>query len=150
MNSKHLERLIDFAIAEEKRSAELYAGLAEKIKDKGARTMLQDMAAMENGHARKLADFKSGHEMGINAGKVANLKLAEYMVEKPLSEDSGIQEVILFAIQAELKAWQTYSSMSQFYEEPHKRDFLAALAAEELKHKNALEKAYDDNIFKEN
>jgi rubrerythrin len=150
MGNKNLDRLIDFAIAEEKQAGDLYLDLAKKVRDKGARTMLLDMAGMEKAHKKKLMDFKSGRMQEPASEKVQDLKLAEYMVEKKLNEESGIQDVILFAIQCEKKAHQLYSDISKNYGSGEEMEFLATLAGEELKHKNGLEKAYDDNIFREN
>ena len=150
MELKNLGKLIDFAIAEEKKAADLYLGLMKKVKDKGSKTMLREMAEMEQAHERKLKAFKAGKEGAPMAGNVPNLKMAEYMIENTLSAESGIQDVVLFAIQCEKKAWQLYSDIAKVYEDAEKKSFMTALASEELRHKNGLEKAYDDEIFKEN
>jgi rubrerythrin len=121
-----------------------------KVKDKGTKTMLQDLAGMEKKHERKLSDVKNGKGIKLAAGKVENLQLGEYMVENKLTEESGIQDVILFAIQCEKKAHQLYSDIGGVCSRGDERAFMASLANEELTHKNILEKAYDDIILKEN
>jgi rubrerythrin len=150
MANKILERLIDFAIAEERKSAALYLEVLRRIKDKGTRAMLKDMAEMEKAHGQKLEEFKAGKGPGPVPEKVPNLQLAEYMVENKLTDNALVQDVILFAIQCEKKAHQMYSDIAKIYREGPKKEFMDALASEELKHKNSLERAYDDNIFQEN
>lgn len=150
MNTHSLQELIDFAIQEEIKADKLYTGLAARITDKGTCVMLKDMAAMEKGHAEKLKAFKSNKSAQPDLARPQNLMLAEYMVDKALTDDSGIQEVMLFAIQCEKKAAQMYSDLAAVCNDASARAFLAGMAAEELRHKNSLEKSYDDNVFQEN
>ncbi len=147
---KNLEKLIDFAISEEEKAKALYQDLSIKVSDKGAKTMLREMADMENGHALKLKDFKISKSTVFIKDDAPNLMLAEYMVENKLTSESTAQEVILFAIQCEKKSWQMYSDLSRSFKDKSRHDLMAAMASEELHHKNLLEKAYDDIIFKEN
>ncbi|MBL8028025.1 MAG: ferritin family protein [Fibrobacteres bacterium] len=149
MNNQ-LNQWVEFAIGEEEKAFTLYAGLAVKVTDKGAKEMLMDMANMEKGHAAKLRSFKAGESSALSSASAANLKMGEYMVEKPLSENATVQDVLLFAIQAEKKAVRLYNDMSSAVTDPSQKDFFVKMAEEEARHKNSLETAYDDNIFKEN
>jgi rubrerythrin len=105
---------------------------------------------MEKGHAEKLRNFKSGKQEALSSDSVSNLKMAEYMVDKPLAENAGVQDVLLFAIQAEKKAARLYSDLATAVKDGAVKDFFVKMAEEEGRHKNSLETAYDDNIFKEN
>ncbi len=57
---------------------------------------------------------------------------------------------MIFAIKAEMKAYELYTNLEKLYTEPDEKALFTQLANEELKHKNDLEKAYDDEIYKEN
>ncbi len=145
-----LEKWFEFAINEENNAVKLYEQLASKVTDKGARVMLLDMAAMERGHAEKLKGIRFSLINCTDDKKIANLKMAEYMVEKPLAENSTVQDVILYAIQAEKRAVNLYNDMAAAVSDAEQKRFLIEMACEEERHKGSLEAGYDDIIFKEN
>jgi rubrerythrin len=151
MEESTLNGLLDFAIREERQANALYLRAAEMIADKGARTLLLDMAAMEKGHERKLADFREGRLPALKGvGKVRDLKIGDYLVDVKLRLNSTIQEVLIFAIKGEMKSQSLYSDMAAVLSDPVRQEFMKALSEEELKHKNDLETLYDDIINKEN
>jgi rubrerythrin len=148
--ANQLNQWIEFAIEEEEKAYDLYLKLSQKVLDKGAKEMLLDMANMEKGHASKLRNYMAGEEAVLDVAAVSNLKMAEYMVDKPLEANAGVQDVLLFSIQAEKKAGRLYSDMASAVTNPSYKEFFIKMAEEEGRHKNSLETAYDDNIFKEN
>ncbi|MFH0919570.1 MAG: ferritin family protein [Fibrobacterota bacterium] len=145
-----LSKLIDFAIQEEENARALYLRLGAKVQDKGARTLLNEMAAMEEGHAKKLANFRAVKKHALLGDTAPDLMIAEYTVAKPLTEKSGVQDVILFAIQCEASANKMYTDLASLSVEPAVKSLFQGLAADELSHKKSLEQAYDENILREN
>ena len=145
-----LNEIIDFAIEEERKAFELYSKTAEKVDDKGASEMLKSMADMEKGHEQKLKTFKEGKVEKFEAEKVQDLKIGDYLVDVEINENTSVQDVLIFAIKSEKKSYDLYTDLSKVYVDQDKKEFLLTLADDELKHKNDLEKYYDDNINREN
>ena len=145
-----LTELIDFAIQEEIKANKLYTDASRKIEDKSAQEMLKDMAEMEKGHEAKLRALKEGRVEKIQAEKVQDLKIGNYLVDVELRVNSTIQEILIYAIKSEMKAYDLYTDLSRIIVDPDKKALLSGLASEELKHKNTLEVLYDDNINREN
>ena len=142
--------LIDFAIQEEIKANKLYRDASQKIDDKSAQEMLKDMAEMEKGHEAKLRALKEGRIEKIEAEKVQDLKIGNYLADVELRVNSTIQEILIYAIKSEMKAFDLYTDLSRVIVDADKKALLAGLASEELKHKNTLEVLYDDNINREN
>jgi rubrerythrin len=145
-----LNKLIEFAVREEVNARKMYTDLAFRVIDRGAQAMLREMADMEAGHEKALAGSRAVKKNKILGDKTPDLMIAEYTVAKPLSEQSGVQDVILFAIQAEAKAHKMYSDLAALAGDLAVKAVFLGMAAEELKHKKGLEQAYDENIFREN
>jgi rubrerythrin len=150
MNDANREEILDFAIEEEIKAYTLYTETAAKTGSPQLKALLEDMAKMEKGHEARLIAFKEGKIDKIVNVEVQDLKIGDYLVDVEIDENSSIQDIMIFAIKSEMKAYELYVSLEKLYAEPEERALFAQLANEELKHKNDLEKAYDDEIYKEN
>ncbi|OGJ92299.1 MAG: hypothetical protein A2268_06100 [Candidatus Raymondbacteria bacterium RifOxyA12_full_50_37] len=150
MESATVQGLIDFAIGEERSAFSLYTELAQRLSDQGSKTMLRDMAAMEKGHEQKLLDLKKGVVEKLETVPVPDLKIGDFLIDVKVTPESSIQEVLVFAIKSEMKANKLYTELSGKMESTEAKKLLLALASEEQKHKNDLERAYDDMINREN
>jgi rubrerythrin len=150
MVDSSLESIVDFAIEEEHGAEELYSKTAKKIKSPQLAGLLTDMANMEKGHAAKLEAFKKGKIAEIGNIAVQDLKIGDYLVDVEVDENSSIQDIMIFSIKKEQSAHNLYTNMSKMVFEPAEKELFQHLAQEELKHKNDLEKVYDDEIYKEN
>lgn len=150
MTDANITEILDFAIEEEMKAGKLYEETAAKLGDNKLTPLLIDMAKMEKGHEAKLRAFKEGKPVNVGSEQVQNLKIGDYLVDVQLTEDSSIQDVLVFSIKAEMKAHELYTNLSKLYSEQNEIDLFVHLANEELKHKNDLEKAYDDLVYKEN
>ena len=80
MSEFKLEVIIDYAIEEEKKAAELYEETAQKVKDPGLAALLNDMAIMEKGHEAKLNSFKQGNIEDLGGDPPQDLKIGDYLV----------------------------------------------------------------------
>jgi rubrerythrin len=150
MVSSNVEEIIQFAIEEEKKAAALYEQTAEKVNDKSLSPLLKDLATMEKGHEAKLKGFLKGKVPSIGSTAVQDLKIGDYLVDVEINENSTIQDVLVFSIKAEMKANELYTNLAKLYDNPEEKDLFLNLANEESGHKNELEKAYDDYVYKEN
>ncbi len=151
MSQDKLLEIVDFAIAEERKAYELYEKTAKKAGENNPVTpLLLQMAKMERGHEAKLNSFKNGVVPSLGTKEVEDLKIGDYLVDVEITEESSIQDVMIFSIKSEMKAYELYTNLSKLYEKPEEKALFENLAAEESGHKNDLEKAYDDYAYKEN
>ena len=149
--SESFTDVITFAIGQEIEAAELYEKYAQVVKDRGAQMMLEEMAQMERGHEQKLKKFlETGQKELAAFGEIADLHVSDYLVEKELTEESSIQDVFVFAMKAEEKAYALYIRLAALEADTDKLMLFAELAEEEKKHKYNLEQEYEREILREN
>jgi rubrerythrin len=153
LQSTILENIIQRAIKVEEASFALYNRVGKMVKNPGAKTVLDEIAAEEVKHKEKLVELLAGgvvENMGeITPQKVTDLKLAEYLVARPLEEDASIQDILLVAMQREKSTNEFYLFMSEMSETESAKSLFQFLAAEELAHKNKVETLYEDIIYQE-
>jgi rubrerythrin len=76
-----IEEILDFAIAGESASYQLYKELAKRAENEQMRKVLAEFAQEELDHRAKLEELREKKRPVIPAGKVAELKLADYVSE---------------------------------------------------------------------
>lgn len=145
-----IEEIIKFAIGEEIKAAELYEKNAKTVKEPGAQRMLEDMALMERGHEQKLRKFEeTGADTLARIGEVADLQISDFLVEKVLTEDSSIQDVFIFAMKAEQKAFELYTRLAELEASTDTVRLFRELAEEERRHKLDLESEYEKEYMRD-
>lgn len=145
------EDFIQFAIEQEQAAAELYAKYSARVQDRATKEMLNSMAEMERGHETKLKSLKqSGTSTFPEPAKITDIQLSDFMTEPSLNEDSDIQDVFVFAMKAEQKAYELYTRLAQMEVDAGTKELFEFLAADEKKHKYDLETTYEDIFMKEN
>jgi rubrerythrin len=146
------EGIIQRAIQIEEDAYSFYTEAGEMVELPHVKDMLSELAGEEVKHKEKLEDLLAGDtEQIIAAGqgqKIQDLKLADYLVAPPLTEDATIQDVLMIAMKREKNAHEFYNLMAGLTSEVAK-DLFQFLAQEELKHKNKVEVLYDDIVYKE-
>lgn len=147
----HFEDLVQFAIEQEIDAAELYEKYAVIVKDRGTKRLLEEMAVMEREHEQRLKKFKeTSRDLFVRIGEVPDMHISDYLVEKELTENSSIQDVFIFAMKAEQKAYELYSRLSIIEPDLDKLHLFEELAEEEKKHKLDLETEYENIFMKDN
>lgn len=145
-----VEEIFKFAIGEEIKAAELYEKNAAIIQDAGAQRMLEEMALMERGHEQKLRKFEeTGKDTLVKIGEVPDLQISDFLVEKELTEDSSIQDVFIFAMKAEQKAFELYTRLAGLEVSTDTVRLFRELAEEERKHKLDLESEYEKEYMRD-
>ncbi len=153
--AEHFEDFIKFAIGEEKAAGETYTKYSEIVESASTKELLKSMAAMERGHEAKLKKILEKGE-GTEGpslskpGTVIDMSISDYMVTPGITEDSDVQDVFIFSMKAEEKAYNLYSKLAAMDLEPETKSLLESLAAEEKKHKLDLESEYESAFMKEN
>ena len=109
-----------------------------------------EMADEEKKHVRMLENFRPDHVEKVKLNKIPNLKISDYLVDSEFSPDMSYQNLLILAMKREEKSYRLYTVLAEKGEDPSLQKLFQILAQEELKHKNRLEKEYDDHVLMEN
>jgi rubrerythrin len=150
MDETLLRDIVDFAVNEERKAAGLYRRYSTAVASPGTRKLLEEMAAMEEEHEKKLAAFlRTGAERFARLGTVPDLRISDFLVQMEIKEDTPVEDVFIYAMKAEQKAYELYSKLAALDEDPEAVRLFESLAAEEKKHKLDLETEYDNVALRE-
>ncbi len=151
-NTQTVEAVLDTAIRLETRSEQIYRQAAEIVSVPGAKTLLRELAEEEVRHKELLEGVKaSGDHQRIGHGDApTDMKLSDYLKEIPLTNESTIEDIFVFAMKREQQAVDLYTRMLDIYAGTDATPILKRLVLEEQGHKERLEKEYDDIIIHDN
>jgi rubrerythrin len=148
-----ITNILDRAIRFEEDSFNLYNSAIDKIKSPQTKEWLKELADWELTHKAKLEGLLKGDlNWAIRKSKreeVADLKIGDYLVAAPLGEKSDFQDVLLVAMKREESARNFYTGMVELVESGPAHDLFDLLAKEEAKHKQMVEKYYEEYVYKE-
>ncbi|NLD71968.1 MAG: ferritin family protein [Chloroflexi bacterium] len=146
--------IIKTAIDREVAAHQMYTDAAQMVEGAHVKGILEDLAAQEVGHRRRLEGLLEGRGMRTISRKqeqrVADLKLTDYLVEEPLDEDSDFQDVLIVAGKREKASHDLYAGLAQVVEGEDAVKLFTFLANEEMTHKNRVESLYEDLVLREN
>lgn len=144
-----IDEILDFAIAGEAEAIEFYTDLAGQMDNPAMREVFESFAKEELGHKVRLEEVKKGN-IQQKSEDVADLKIADYMVDVTPSPDMDYQSAIILAMKKEKAAFKLYTTLASKIRDPELREMFLSLAQEEAKHKLRFEIEYDDVVMKEN
>jgi len=146
-----IDDVLAFAIKDEQRASDLYAGLATRSRNKEIQKVFEQFSKEELGHKKRLEAIKSGRVSAVSPKKVQDLKIGDYMVEVDTSRDDlNYQEALIVAMKEEKAAFRLYSDLAAQADHAGLKETFLQLAQEEAKHKLRFEIEYDDYVLKEN
>jgi rubrerythrin len=149
-NFKSVDEILEMAIKDEQRAANLYENLAKKSRSNEMRRTFLQFSLEELGHKKKLERIKTGGKIVVSDEKVQDLKIGDYLVEVSTSRDDlSYQEALIIAMKEEKAAFKLYSDLAARTDDEGAREVLLMLAQEEAKHKLRFEIEYDDFILRE-
>ena len=133
-----------FAIGEEQAAADFYTRLANSALVPGMKNALEDFAREEMMHKAKLEAIRAGGIFISTPRTVADLKIAEYMIDISPDADLDYRSALIVAMKKEKAAYRLYTDLAAGApNEALKKTFLT-LAQEEAKHKLRFEVEFDD------
>lgn len=148
-----IKSILNRAIRFEEDSFNLYNSALERAKKSETKQWLKELADWELTHKAKLEGLLSGDlNWAIRKSsreQVTDLKIADYLVAPALGDKSDFQDVLLVAMKREQAANDFYANMAALMEEGSLKDLFELLAKEEMKHKQTVEKYYEDVVYKE-
>ncbi len=147
-----LKDALAIAITEEIKAYTLYSNLSAKVKNAATRTMLQELAAQELGHRKLLENVVAGQKYEILGKNISDTQkgIVDFLVVSDLKDNASPQEVMIFAIKAEEKAYNFYTDFKNYFGTTELGQLFAKLAVEEQGHKSLLETEYEEHFMRDN
>jgi len=139
--------VINFAIEKEEKAMQFYQDCAGRAKNPGIRELFREMAAEEQKHRDLLKNLDVLNLGAVQLKKVENLKISDYLVDVTFSENISYQEALIIAMKKEEKAMAFYGSWKDKCVDEKASKLFQLLENEEEKHKQKLEKLYDEDIL---
>lgn len=149
MRFDSLEDVLTFAIRKEHNARELYLMFRDMVKDPGAKALLEDLAKQELGHKNLLEHALKGDNVERIGGKseIQDLHISDHTVAEEVGPDSSPQDVMLLAMKMERAAHELYSVMLENYRGTELEGIFSQLVREELRHKEILEREYEEHFM---
>jgi rubrerythrin len=149
-----IEEILREAIQGEVESYELYTNAAGMIKAQNVKDTLRKLAQEEQGHKALLermlanpASLRRGVKR-LRSEPIQDYKIGDHLVVQPLSPDSTFQDVLIFASRKEQQSHELYRDLAE-ENEGEARDLFEAMAKDELRHKNLVERWYEEVVYQD-
>ncbi|MHB9031363.1 MAG: ferritin-like domain-containing protein [Candidatus Latescibacterota bacterium] len=143
------DEILDFAIEREEEAFAFYDDMSNGADNQRLRELFDSFAQEELRHKAKLIEMKKGKMLVPSAGKITDLKIADYLVESKPGPVMNYPEALRLAMQREKTAFRLYNDLAERADTESLRNLFLSLAREEAKHKLRLELEYDENIMQE-
>ncbi len=150
MEFRSTEEILRFAITQEERARDFYLALAEQVTSPQVRKALPDFAEEEAGHKRKLEEVVAGRLDALPSEAPEDLRISDPMPELEATPDMDYQAALQLAMKAEDRMRRLYEGLAAAARTAEMRETFLALAREEGEHKLLFERAYDDDINRDN
>ena len=146
---KRVADILEIAIKREEDAYDFYMDILSKVVDETAKDTLRFVAGEEEKHKAFWVNYRDGKfgDMALRMSDVVEYKIAEYLEEPEVDEDSKPEAVYLVAAHREARSHQFYTEMANLHAEGEPRDMLLKMANEELKHKEKMEYLYSNTAF---
>ena len=142
--------ILDFAMNEEQQAVEFYTTLAGQAQTDDMRRIFEEFANEEIAHKARLSKIKEEGTYNTPVEKIADLKIADYMVNVKVTPDMSYQDALVVAMKKEKAAFKLYTALADRAPDDNMRNVFLSLAQEESKHKLRFELEYDEYVLREN
>lgn len=143
MNPTNINKLIDFAIAQEQEAFCFYKAASEKVTNPGVKQLFLELAQDENGHANLLEMYRKNKSVAeLFKVKVIDYKITETQDLPELSINMKPSDAIAIAMKRELAAAELYTCLAANAINSTEKEALENLANMEMGHKHKLENAF--------
>lgn len=146
-----IEEFINMAIEREERAYSYFRDAKDRMEFDGTKKLLDELAKEELRHKSML---KKALEEGVveHIGKDVepmDLKLSDTLVAPQLTDRSTPQDLLIVAMKMEDASAEFYRSMQPYFKGSGFEELIERLVREEMKHKERLEKDYDEHYLTE-
>jgi len=142
-----IDDILEFAMEKEDASYRLYKSAATASHSSSAKKLFEEMAEQEAAHKRFIQQLDKKKIAEFKIGNVPDLKISDYLVDVPYREDMTFQEILVYAMKCEEKAYRLYAEAETLTDDPELKKLFRMLASEEKKHKYRLESMYEDKVL---
>jgi rubrerythrin len=143
-------QILNRAIGKEVEAKTMYEIYAGKVEDSQSKGLLRELAQEELGHKQALEKIDPDEPGTFKTPKILSSELGGLSERPQISKEATMQEVLRYAIAEEVDAFDFYTSLTKHAAGETFRNLLNRLASEEKKHKQRLERLYDDMFQPEN
>jgi rubrerythrin len=147
---KNINDILDFAIQNEQNAVEFYNELAKTARTDDMRKTFMQFAQEEMGHKARLLKIKNEGIFDLPTTKVADLKIADYVVRTEPKADMSYEQTLVLAMKREKAAFKLYLKLSDNAPTSELKKLFLGLAQEESRHKLRFELEYDEFVLREN
>jgi rubrerythrin len=146
---KTIADVIDLAIQREEEAYDFYMDIRAKVQDAGVKDTVEFIAGEEKKHKAFLVAYRDGNygADALRMSDVVEYRIAEYLEEPEISEDSSREAVYLIAAHRESRSHQFYTEVANMHADGELKTVLLKMANEELKHKEKMEYLYANTAF---
>lgn len=149
MKLSNFEDAINFAIKREEEAIHGYGNLIDLAKNPGVKKLLQELQEEERNHKKLLQNITKEKIESLSITDVIDLKISDYLVEEPPSEDMNFQDLLILAAKKEQQAVELYSNLANKSKEGDLKKLFEFLVEQEKSHKLKLETEYDSHVLEE-
>ncbi|RPH34039.1 MAG: rubrerythrin [Bacteroidales bacterium] len=146
----NINDILDFAIQNEQNAVEFYNELAKTARTEDMRSTFTLFAQEEMGHKARLMKIKEEGIFSLPTAKVADLKIADYVVRTEVKGEMTYEQTLVLAMKREKAAFKLYSKLSEKAPNEDLKKLFLGLAQEESRHKLKFELEYDEFVLREN
>jgi rubrerythrin len=150
-----IDDILEFAISREVEANEFYTLLADRVRNPAMAELLLEFAKEELEHKAKLEleVMKRGKVVTeaareAEAKKLADFKMADYMVDVGDQLDMDYEDLLLLAMKKEKVSFRLYVDLAAMVNDEESHEVLVSLAEEEARHKVQCEIEYDEMVLK--
>lgn len=146
---KRFEDIIDLAIQREEEAYNFYMNIYDTVKDSGVKYAVELIAGEEKKHKAFLVSYREGNygSDSLRMIDVIDYKIAEYLEEPEISNETNAQDIYLIASHREARSYQFYKKLAGLHSDSETTAMLLKMANEELKHKEKMEYLYTNTAF---
>lgn len=146
---KTIGDVINLAIQREEEAYDFYMDIYGKVQDATVRDTVEFIAGEEKKHKAFLVAYRDGNygSEALRMADVVDYKIAEYLEEPEISEESKSEDIYLIASHRESRSYQFYTEIANMHAAGELKTMLSKMANEELKHKEKMEYLYANAAF---
>ena len=141
-----IDDVFDFAIFKEIESHKFYTQWAGQVKKPSIRKMLEELAADEAEHRKKIEAVRAGTAQ-MEAGEITSLNVADYVDAIEPHADMDYVDLLIVAMNKEKKSFKLYWDLVQTVTDAPLKELLQWLCRQEAEHKLKFELEYDLSTF---
>jgi rubrerythrin len=149
-----VEDILREAIQSEVESYELYTNAVNLVQAAHIKETLRQLAQEELGHKALLEKMLANpgqmrlQVRKLQAAPIQDYGIGDHLKVQPLGPDATFQDVCIFASKKEQESYELYRDMAE-QNEGQIRDLLEAMAKDELRHKDLVERWYEEVVYQD-